>query len=149
MTAEEHNETLAMLHFIYAGIHGLTLAALVLLIFVARSASPVSLSISTFWIKFGIIAFVVVLVAVVLLPLIAGYGLKIRKRWAKPVTIVCAVVSMINVPIGTALGIYAIKFFRSVAGSTLYGGSGAASETELQDALRRTKPLGNLADRLN
>jgi hypothetical protein len=149
MTAEEHNKTLAMLHFIYGGIHGLTLAALALLIFVARSASPISLSISPFWIKFGIIAFVVVLVAVVLLPILAGYGLRKRKRWAKPVTIVCGIVSLINIPIGTALGIYAIQFFRSVAGSTLYGGSGAATETELQDTLRQTKRLGDLADRLN
>ena len=149
MTAEEHNQTLALLHFIYAGIHGLTLAALVLLIFVARSASPISLSISAFWIKFGIIAFVIVLVAVVLLPLLAGYGLRKRKRWAKPITIVSGVVSMINIPIGTALGIYAIKFLSSAAGSTLYGGSGAASEMELQHAFQRTKRLTDLADRLN
>jgi hypothetical protein len=149
MTPLEHNKTLAMLHFIYGGIHGLSLAALALLIFVALSASPVSLSISAFWIRFGVVAFVVVLVAVVLLPILAGYGLRKRKSWAKPVTIVCGIVSMINVPIGTALGIYAIKFFRSAAGSTLYGGPGAASETDLQDALRRTRQLGDLADRLN
>ena len=149
MTPLEHNKTLAMLHFIYGGIHGLTLAALALLIFVARSASPISPSISAFWIKVGVIAFVVVLIAVVLLPMVAGYGLRKQRSWAKPVTIVCGIVSLINIPIGTALGIYAIQFFRSAAGSTLYGGSKAATEAELQDALRRTRKLGDLADRLN
>lgn len=149
MTPDEHNKTLAMLHFIYGGVHGFTLAALLLLIFIARVTSPLSLSISGFWINLGIATFILVLVAVVLLPLVAGYGLRKRRRWAKPVTMVTAVVSLVNIPLGTALGIYAIKFFRSAAGSMLYGGTGATSEKELQNALRKTERLGKLADRLN
>jgi hypothetical protein len=149
MTPEEHNKTLATLHFIYGGIHGLTLAALALLVLVARISSPISLSISTFWLKLGLVGFLVVLFGIVLLPLVAGYGLRKRERWAKPVTIASAIMSLINIPIGTALSIYAIAFFRSAAGSTLYGGSGATSEVELQEAFSRTKRLGKLADRLN
>jgi len=149
MTAEEHNKTLATLHFIYSGIHGLTLAALLLLILVARFASPVPLEISGFWLGLSVAAVLVVLVAIVLLPLAAGFGLRKRRRWAKPVTMAAAICSMINIPIGTALGIYAIKFFRSEAGAALYGGSTSTGETELQDAMRANKRLGALADRLN
>jgi hypothetical protein len=56
---------------------------------------------------------------------------------------------LINVPVGTALGIYTIRFFRSHGGVELYGGR-AATETEgdLQDARNSTQPLMNWAERL-
>lgn len=149
MTPLEHNKTLSTLHLIYAGIHGLTLAALVLMIFVGLAASPIASSIPAFWVTLGVVALIVVLVSVVVLPLAAAYGLRKRRKWAKPVTIVTSIVSLINIPIGTALGIYAIKFFRSAAGSTLYGGSVATSEAELQGALVKNRQLSSLADRLN
>jgi hypothetical protein len=60
-----------------------------------------------------------------------------------------AVISLINIPVGTALGIYTIKFFRSEGGVRLYGGRAAtASDAELRDALNGSQPLMNLADRL-
>ncbi len=49
MTAEEHNKTLATLHFIYGAMHGLTLAGLALLVFVIGITSPRTFSITTFW----------------------------------------------------------------------------------------------------
>jgi len=59
------------------------------------------------------------------------------------------VISLINIPVGTALGIYTIKFFRSEAGIRFYGGKPAtAGEGDLQDALKGAQPLMNLADRL-
>ena len=149
MTAEEHNRTLATLHFIYGAMHGLTLAGLLLMVIVIELVTPIAASISTFWITLGILVFVVLLFLVGLLPLAVGYALKKRKRWAKPLGLVLAVISLINIPIGTALGIYTIKFFRSAAGAVIYGGrSSKAGAAELQDALKRTQPLMNWADRL-
>ena len=149
MTAEEHNKTLATLHFIYGGMHGLTLLGLLLLVFVFVMASPAANSISAFWIAVSVVVFVVLLFAVGLLPLLVGYGLMKRRRWAKPLGICLAVISLINIPIGTALGIYAFKFFRSEGGIKLYGGGvSTASESELQDALHGAQPLMNWADRL-
>lgn len=148
MTAEEHNKTLATLHFIYGGMHGLTLLGLLLLVFVFMMGAPAANSISTFWIAVSVVVFVVLLFTVGLLPLLVGYGLRKRRRWAKPLAICLAVVSLINIPIGTALGIYAIKFFRSEGGVRLYGGSEAtANESELQDALHGAQPLMNWAKR--
>jgi hypothetical protein len=148
MTAEEHNKTLATLHFIYGGMHGLTLLGLLLLVFVFITASPVANSISASWIAISVIVFVVLLFTVGLLPLLVGYGLRKRQRWARPLGVVLAVVSLINIPIGTALGIYAFKFFRSEGGIRLYGGGkSTASESELQDALHGAQPLMNSAKR--
>ena len=142
MTAEEHNKTLATLHFIYGAMHGLTLLGLLLLVFVAKLASPAANLISTFWIVVGVVAFVVLLFAVGLLPLSVGYALRKRRRWARPLGICLAVISLINIPIGTALGIYTFKFFKSAGGIKLYGGGiSTASDSELQDALRGARPL--------
>ena len=80
MTAEEHNKTLATLHFIYGAMHGLTLLGLLLLVFVVEIATLGVNSISSFWIASGVVAFVVLLFAVGLLPLAVGYGLTKRKR---------------------------------------------------------------------
>ncbi|SRR5258707_5989240 len=149
MTAEEHNKTLATLHFIYGGMHGLTLLGLLLLVFVFVMGSPAANSISAFWLAVSVFVFVVLLFAVGLLPLLVGYGLTKRRRWAKPLGIVLAVVSLINIPIGTALGIYAFKFFRSEGGIKLYGGKASTvKERELQDAAQGAQPLMKWADRL-
>src|SRR2546421_486786 len=149
MTAEEDNKTLATLYFIYGAMHGLTLLGLLLLVFTVKVASVAGDLISPFWMTIGGIIFVGLLFAVGLLPLLVGYALTKRKRWAKPLGFSLAVVSLVNIPIGTALGIYTIKFFRSEGGTKLYGGKTASSgDQDLQEALRAAKPLMNWAERL-
>jgi multidrug efflux pump subunit AcrB len=149
MTAEEHNKTLATLHFIYGAMHGLTLLGLLLLVFVFMMSSQAANLISTFWIVITAVVFVVLLLAVGLLPLLVGYGLWKRRRWAKPLGVSLAIISLINIPIGTALGIYTFKFFRSEGGIKLYGGKASTvKERELQDAARGAQPLMKWADRL-
>jgi hypothetical protein len=149
MTTEEHNKTLATLYFIYGAMHGLTLAGLLLLILVVKLAALGTSSISTFWIAIGVLLFIVLLLVVGLVPLVVGYALKKQRRWARPLGLTLAVISLINIPVGTALGIYTIKFFRSEGGVRLYGGSSStASDAEVRDALKSAQPLMNWADRL-
>ena len=149
MTGEEHNKTLATLYFIYSGIHGLTLVGLLLLVLVVKFATPATEAISTTAMAIGAVAFVILFLAVGLLPLLVGYGFRKRAAWVKPLGIMVAIISLVNVPIGTALGLYTMKFFRSEAGCALYGGKRiAASGDELNDAMRGAQPLMNLADRL-
>jgi hypothetical protein len=38
--------------------------------------------------------------------LLAGYGLLTRKPWARVLTLVVGILSLVNFPIGTAIGIY-------------------------------------------
>jgi len=149
MTAEEHNQTLATLYFIYGAMHGLTLAGLLLLVVVVKFAALGPGSISSLWIALGVLIFVVLLLVVGLLPLAVGYALKKRRRWARPLGLSLGVISLLNIPVGTALGIYTIKFFRSEGGIRFYGGKPATTgEGDLQDALKGAQPLMNLADRL-
>jgi uncharacterized membrane protein len=149
MTAEEHNKTLATLHFIYGAMHGLTLVGLLLLVIVVWFATPAANSVSNFWLAGGVVVFLVLLVFVGLLPLAVGYALRTRKRWARPLGLSLAVASLINIPVGTALGIYTIKFFRSEGGTRLYGGkSSTVDQHELQEALRGAQPLVNWVDHL-
>jgi hypothetical protein len=149
MTAEEHNKTLGTLHFIYGAIHGLTLVGLVILIVFVVLATPAAANVSTFWMVVGGLIIVTLFVVVGLLPVIVGYGFRRRSRWVKTVGIILAVLSLVNVPIGTALGIYTIKFFRSTGGVELYGGAVAStSEGELKEAMKGAQPLMKFADRL-
>lgn len=149
MTAEEHNKTLATLHFIYGAMHGLTLLALLLLVLVVGLTTLAAEPISAAWLAAGVITFLVLLVVVGLLPIAVAYGLRKRARWVKPLGLGLAVVSLINIPVGTALGIYTFKFFRSVGGIRLYGGAtSTTAEGELQAAMRGAQPLMNWADRL-
>jgi hypothetical protein len=59
---------------------------------------------------FGIIAQVVMVVLIILsIPgIIAGIGLLKRKEWARILTLILSVLSLINFPIGTAIGAYSI-----------------------------------------
>ena len=149
MTAEEHNKTLSTLYLIYGAIHGLTLLGLLGLVLIFKFASVAGELISTTWMIVGTIVFVVLLFAVGLLPVLVGFGFAKRRQWVKPLSIAVAIISLVNIPIGTALGIYTIKFFRTDAGVKLYGGQArVAGESDLQDALGRAKPLMNLAERL-
>ena len=149
MTAEEHNKTLSTLYFIYGAIHGLTLLGLLGLVLIFKFASVAGELISATWMIIGTIVFVVLLFAVGLLPVLVGFGFAKRRQWVKPLSIAVAIISLVNIPIGTALGMYTIKFFRSEAGVILYGGQASvAGENDLQEALGRAKPLMNLAERL-
>jgi hypothetical protein len=149
MTAEEHNKTLGTLHFIYGAIHGLTLVGLLILILFVVLATPAAANISTFWMVVSGLIIAALILFVGILPVIVGYGFRRRARWVKPVGIMLAVLSLVNIPIGTALGIYTIKFFRSSGGVELYGGTVAStSEGELKEAMDGAQPLMKLADRL-
>ena len=148
MTAEEHNKTLATLYFIYSGIHGLTLIGLLLLVLLVRFATPAAEIISAGAVAIGAGVFVMLFLGVGLLPLLVGYGFRRRAHWVRPLGTLVAIISLVNIPIGTALGIYTMKFFRSGSGRALYGAKGAtASDDELRDAMRGAQPLMNWADR--
>jgi hypothetical protein len=57
----------------------------------------------------GVGLFVAIIIAVVSLPsLIAGWGLMKRKSWSRMLAIVLGALSLLSIPVGTALGIYTI-----------------------------------------
>jgi hypothetical protein len=148
MTAEEHNKTLATLWFIYGAMHGLTLFGLMVLGLLFKFASTAGDLISSFWMFISVMTFILLLFVVALLPLLVALGFAKRRPWVKPLAIAVSIVSLINIPIGTALGIYTIKFLRSEAGVSLYGGrASSATDAELADAMRGAQPLMNWANK--
>jgi hypothetical protein len=57
----------------------------------------------------GVGAFVAGIILLTSIPqLIAGWGIYTRKRWAKILTMIVAALDLLSIPIGTALGIYAL-----------------------------------------
>lgn len=149
MSPEEHNKTLGTLYFVYSGMHGLTLIGLLLLVLVVTLTTPAAELISSFWLLVGGLAFVILFLMVGLMPLIVGYGFRKRASWLKPVAFITAILSFVNIPIGTALGIYTLRFFRSEAGVKLYGGQVASTaEGELKNAMHGAQPLINWAKRV-
>jgi hypothetical protein len=149
MTAEEHNKTLATLYFVYGAVHGLTLLGLLGLVLIFKFASVAGELLSASLMLVGTGIFVVLVLTVGILPLIVAFGFRKRKPWVKPLGLALAVISLVNIPIGTALGIYTMKFFRSDAGVKLYGGRASLTHTdELENALGRAQPLMNVAERL-
>src|SRR6478736_2581038 len=106
MTAEQHNQTLGTLYFVYGAVHGLTLLGLLGLVLIFKFASVAGDLISGSAMLLGTVVFILLALVVGILPLIAGIGFRKRLRWVKPFATVLAVVSFINIPIGTALGVY-------------------------------------------
>jgi hypothetical protein len=149
MTGEEHNKTLGTLWFIYGAMHALTLLGLLLLVLVVKLSVSDAVSITGFWLGVSVIIFAVLMMVVGILPLVIGIGFRKRSNWLKPAAVALSIPSLLNIPIGTALGIYTIKFLRSEAGVGFYGGKASATtEGELSEAMRGADPLMNLADRL-
>ena len=86
--------------FLLVGLCGFLLLAGIGLI----SADPTAMSV------LGIIGIVAVLFfgALGLPGILAGYGLLKRTRWGQILAIVVGFLSLVNLPIGTAIGIYAL-----------------------------------------
>ena len=71
----------------------------------------------------GIIGGALALIALTLsIPgIVAGFGLLKRKPWARILTIVLSVLNLINIPFGTALGIYGLWVLFSQETAQLFG----------------------------
>ena len=59
--------------------------------------------------------------AMAALQLIAGWGLLSRRPWARILTIVLGVISLIRFPLGTALGVYTLWVLLSKDGAAEFG----------------------------
>lgn len=101
-----HLKVLSIL-FIIGGVMGIIGAMLIMLIFLIGpiiEGDP-----EAFMIVGSIGSFFALLILVTTIPgLIVGIGLIKRKPWARIIGIIVGAFSLLNVPIGTALGIYAL-----------------------------------------
>ena len=66
-------------------------------------------------------ALVTILVVTSVASIVCGYGLLKRRRWARIFGIVLAAVELINFPLGTALGAYALWVLFNKETETMFG----------------------------
>lgn len=111
---EQHIKILSWL-FIILGILGLLAAVLVFVVGAGAAATIASQAGNDPDAAGGMLAAggcmtaVAALVGILSLPsLIAGWGLMKRKSWSRVLAIIVAILSLPSVPIGTAIGVYAL-----------------------------------------
>jgi hypothetical protein len=110
---EQHIKVLSVL-FVLFGILGIVAGIAIFVIGAGTAASIIAAEnsnearIGAAWVG-GCITFVAVLFGLLGIPsIIAGWGLSQRKSWARILTIILSVLALPHMPVGTALGIYAI-----------------------------------------
>lgn len=110
---EQHVKVLSVL-FIIFGILGLLAAAAFFALGAGTAATILSTDdspegrVGAAWAG-GCITFIAALLGLLSIPsIIAGWGLSKRKAWSRVLTIVLAVLSLPHIPIGTAIGVYAL-----------------------------------------
>jgi hypothetical protein len=120
-----HIRVIAWLHIVFGGL-GL-LCALAALLFFGGIAGLIGMTIHSPDARVAIpiagvlggVAFVVI--ALIALPgLIAGIGLLGFRPWARIVTIILSAIHLINVPVGTVLGVYGLWALLSTEGARLF-----------------------------
>jgi hypothetical protein len=100
--------------FIIVGILGLVVAGAFLVLGAGTAATILSqdqsneAQVGAAWAG-GCITFIAVSIGILAIPsIIAGWGLSKRKSWARLLTIILAILSLPQFPIGTAIGVYAL-----------------------------------------
>jgi hypothetical protein len=124
MTSTTHNKVLGALHLAYGGLSLLLMTAVSIFMLMImgiiasnnNSGQPIPI---------GMMALVMIFMVAINLLLItpsfvAGYALLKRKRWAKSMGIIAAMVAGLSFPLGTALCVYTLWFLFGERGSFLY-----------------------------
>jgi len=120
-----HVRVVAILRIVFGAL-GLLVAAGALALFgglaglagMAGEGSSVSIAVPILG-GIGGVAFLII--AVLSLPgLIAGLGLLRYRSWARILTLILSAIDLLNVPFGTALGLYSLWVLLSTEGSRLF-----------------------------
>ncbi len=113
-----HIKVIAWLYIAF-GILGFFVGLLVMFGMIVGGAA--SGSIGGFAALTGLGSVIALLIAAVSLPgLLAGYGLLKRRPWARILAIVLAVLQLLNIPFGTVFGIYCLWTLLSTEGEAQF-----------------------------
>ena len=130
MTAQDHNKTLGILFLIFGSVNILLLIPAALQITgslkgiedaAALNPNPESVHNAMGLLMILLIVLGVLSLVSAIMEIVAGFGLSKRRRWAPPAATIAAIVALINIPIGTFLGIYALWFLFGKKGQEFYG----------------------------
>ena len=122
-----HVKILAAFHLIL-GVLGLIGSLMALLLFggAAGIVSIAAINEPKAWLAVPVVGLIGSMLVMLILTLsvpgiIAGIGLLKRRQWARILTIVLSVLSLINIPFGTFLGIYGLWVLLSQDTARLFG----------------------------
>lgn len=134
MTGKEHAKLLGLLMWIFAGLQIFVIVAVGLIwgvavgaIFSQAGNMPQRPGEPPVEAILGFIVFVMVIALGITIlftipKLVAGYGLRKGKSWAKVWTIVACVLAIMSVPLGTAVGVYGLWFVFGDQGKAYFDG---------------------------
>jgi hypothetical protein len=131
MKAQDHNKLLGIAFLVTGGLHLLSLlSTLITLPMLLSDASSPFRADPTVMRIFTIVMYVALGLNLFqgLLDSIAGFGILKRKQWGRVMGMVAAVPSLLGIPLGTALGVYALWFMTSDRGKNFYLGLGEGEQ---------------------
>jgi hypothetical protein len=119
VTPEQHNKYLSWAHFVHAGLSTLIMGGMIA-IFTAAMAFDSNPPPLFFFLFMGF--FMAMIFGLMIVPsMVAGYGLKKRKQWARTACMIAGVTASMSAPVGIAVCIYTFWFLFSEPGKVLYG----------------------------
>ena len=130
MTAQEHNKTLGILFLIFGSVNILLLIPVALQITkvlkgiedaAALNPNPEAAHNAMGLLIILLIALGILSLVSSIMEIVAGFGLFKQRSWSPPAATIAAIVSVINIPIGTILGVYALWFLFGNKGREVYG----------------------------
>lgn len=126
MTAKDHNKLLGILFLSWGGLHivGFGIAILFMLglggAVLSTSSSSEAAPIAA---VFGFTTVILVFAMIFAIPaVIAGLKMRKEKPGAKTWVLIAAILAVLNFPLGTALGVYALWFMFGDQGKSFYSG---------------------------
>ncbi|HEX8187076.1 MAG TPA: hypothetical protein VF586_01915 [Pyrinomonadaceae bacterium] len=138
MTPQDHNKMIGIMHLIYGGFNALIMLIFIPLVIAAMAAGASgSEGGGGIAAVFGIFGAFMLLIALLfgLPPILAGYAMLKRKRWAKTAGVIAACVESISMPFGTALCVYTLWFLFG-PGQNLHSGGNAFAPQDWRGSLR-------------
>ena len=109
MNQRDLQQHVTILGWLYLVGHAIFLAIGAFVFLLLIGLAPVTGEPEPMWILTLVGTTVGLLMAALSLPgLLAGYGLLTRKPWARVLTIVVGILNLVNVPVGTAIGLYTL-----------------------------------------
>ena len=138
MTPQDHNKIIGIMHLIYGGFNALIMLIFlpfIIALIIGGAADPeAGAPMAT---VFGIFGAFMLFIALVfgLPPILAGYAMLKRKRWAKTAGIIAACVEALSMPFGTALCVYTLWFLFG-PGQNFHDGGDAFAPQDWRGSLR-------------
>ena len=133
MTPQDHNKMIGIMHLIYGGFN-----ALMMLIFIPFFVAIGAAGGGEAAAIFGIIGALFLVFSLVfgVPPILAGYAMLKRKRWAKTAGVVAACVEALSFPFGTALCVYTLWFLFGQGEGFHRGGHPSPAAPDWRGSLR-------------